>query len=556
MFFLGNEIITPYVYSRFIDAISTVTPDTTLRELALFAVAMLFVHVFKNGSGQVGLWASRRAYPGSRKFLEDDTYSRLTQKSARFFANSFTGSIVTRFNRYSRAFQTIADELIFNLLPTVIRFVFPLGFMLFVAPKVAGVFAVYAAVLLFALVWLHRKKIVHSRAVATAESTKTAHLADTMGNILNVKTHSAAETECRTYGQLTTSWGQLARLNSFKGNHIRLFKTACWTITEFMTIIFVGQQAISGAVSVGNAVAIMLYVRQLGQSMWQFGKVVERIEQAAADATEMLEMLDEPIEVADVDSPKKLDVARGEIEFSDVHFSYEDGAGRVFTSLDLVIDAEQKIGLVGPSGGGKTTFVKLLLRFADVDSGEICIDGQNIADVAQDDLRRSIAYVPQEPVLFHRSIRDNITYGLSKVSKKQLDDVIKLSHVAEFVAELPEGLDTMVGERGVKLSGGQKQRIAIARAMLKPAPILLLDEATSALDSKSEKLIIDALDNLMKGRTTIVIAHRLSTIRKLDRILVLKKGVIAEDGSHDELVARQKGTYANLWNHQMGNFID
>jgi ATP-binding cassette subfamily B protein len=211
--------------------------------------------------------------------------------------------------------------------------------------------------------------------------------------------------------------------------------------------------------------------------------------------------------------------------------------------------------LVGHSGGGKTTLIRLILRFMDIDGGEILIDGQNIANITQDDLRRSITYVPQEPLLFHRTLAENIGYGKLDATAEETVKAAKLAHADEFIKVLPKGYDTLVGERGIKLSGGQRQRVAIARAMLKDAPIILLDEATSALDSESEVLIQDALWKLMEGKTTVVIAHRLSTIQKMDRIVVLDNGEIAEEGSHKELLEKD-GTYATLRAHQSGGFLE
>jgi ATP-binding cassette subfamily B protein len=227
----------------------------------------------------------------------------------------------------------------------------------------------------------------------------------------------------------------------------------------------------------------------------------------------------------------------------------------LFSKLNLHIKAGEKIGLVGHSGSGKTTLTKLLLRFNDIDSGEILIDGQNVAAITQEDLRRHVAYIPQEPLLFHRSIRENIAYGKPEASDEEIEEAAKKAYATEFIDKLPAGYNTLVGERGVKLSGGQRQRIVIARAILKDAPILVLDEATSALDSESEKYIQAALMELMKKRTAIVIAHRLSTIQKMDRIIVLDHGTIVEEGSHKDLI-KQNGTYAKLWAHQSGGFIE
>jgi ABC-type multidrug transport system fused ATPase/permease subunit len=234
-------------------------------------------------------------------------------------------------------------------------------------------------------------------------------------------------------------------------------------------------------------------------------------------------------------------------------FDYQDN--KVFQQLNLTIAAGQRLGLVGPSGAGKSTFVSLLLRQYDIESGSIEIDGQNIAEVTQDSLRAAIAVVPQEPALFHRTIRENIAYGKPDATDEEIIEVAKKAYAHDFITSLPLGYDTLVGERGVKLSGGQKQRIAIARAMLKNAPILILDEATSALDSESEVEIQKALHILMVGKTVIAIAHRLSTLREMDRIIVLENGAIAEDGTHDTLLT-YGGTYARLWAHQAGGFLE
>jgi ABC-type multidrug transport system fused ATPase/permease subunit len=268
-------------------------------------------------------------------------------------------------------------------------------------------------------------------------------------------------------------------------------------------------------------------------------------------------MLRESVEISDKPGAKTLHVKKGEVAINDIAFTYPENTqnGTVFTHFSLRIKPGEKIGLVGPSGGGKSTLTRLLLRFDDVQEGTIEIDGQNIEEVTQESLRQKIAYVPQEPLLFHRSIRDNITYGRPDASENELIKSTKKANAHEFIMALPNGYGTVVGERGVKLSGGQRQRVAIARAILKDAPILVLDEATSALDSENEVEVQKALWKLMEGRTTVVIAHRLSTIQRMDRIIVLQDGAIAEEGSHKKLLAN-KGLYAKLWSHQSGGFIE
>jgi ATP-binding cassette, subfamily B, bacterial len=264
-----------------------------------------------------------------------------------------------------------------------------------------------------------------------------------------------------------------------------------------------------------------------------------------------------PHEIKDAPHAFKLNVSQGLVEFKNVTFAFgkDEQNKPVFTNLSISIKAGEKVALIGSSGAGKSTFVKLLLRLHDLKSGQILIDSQNIADVTQESLRENISLVPQDPALFHRTLMENIRYGRRDASNEEVTQASKLAHCDVFINDFPLKYETFVGERGIKLSGGERQRVAIARALLKNAPILILDEATSSLDSHSESLIQDALNTLMKGRTTLVIAHRLSTIRKMDRIIVLGKDGVVEEGSHDELM-RAHGTYARLWNLQAGGFAD
>jgi ATP-binding cassette subfamily B protein len=308
-----------------------------------------------------------------------------------------------------------------------------------------------------------------------------------------------------------------------------------------------------GVASAGLMLLVVVYVLRSFNIVWMISRNVINISRALTGANEMVEILDAPLEVADPLIPEAIRMTEGQVVFTEVTHAY-DNAGHVFRDLSLDIRAGEKVAFVGHSGAGKTTIVKLLLRFLDIESGTITIDGQDITKVTQDDLRRHIAYVPQEPILFHRSLFDNIAYGKPDATREEVEEVARRARAHDFIAKLPNGYDTLVGERGVKLSGGERQRVAIARALLKDAPIVVLDEATSSLDSISERFIQEAFDELMQGRTTIVIAHRLSTIQHMDRIIVLDNGGVAEQGTHAELLA-QNGIYAELWNSQVGGFI-
>ncbi|MCB9809475.1 ABC transporter ATP-binding protein [Candidatus Peribacteria bacterium] len=306
--------------------------------------------------------------------------------------------------------------------------------------------------------------------------------------------------------------------------------------------------------SVGYIIMVTRYFWAITGSLSNIGEQFNTASEHLSNAMEMLDIFDESIEVQDPPHPEPCRITGGSITFNGVDFTYEMEGKEVFQGLNLTVPAGQRVGIVGPSGSGKSTLMKLLLRFADPEKGTISIDGQDIARITQASLREHITYVPQDPMLFHRSLAENIRYGDPNASDEQLAEAARLAHASSFIDVLPEGYATLVGERGVKLSGGERQRVAIARAMLKQAPLLLLDEATSALDTQSERYIQDALETLMRGRTTVVVAHRLSTIMQMDRIIVMDKGQIVEDGPHEALLAAG-GLYATLWEHQTDGFL-
>jgi len=288
--------------------------------------------------------------------------------------------------------------------------------------------------------------------------------------------------------------------------------------------------------------------------MWEFNRIYRNLEGALTDAAQFAELLLDAPAVTDVETPLAFAPAHSGVEFRNMSFRYSAAQPLLFERFSLAIEPGTRLGLVGRSGGGKTTLTRLLLRFADVEEGEVLLGGLPIDRVPQAALRQTIAYVPQDPAMFHRSIAENIRVGRPSASDAAVRDAARLAHAAEFIESLPDGYATLVGERGVKLSGGQRQRVAIARAILKDAPILVLDEATSSLDSESEALIQDALWTLMSKRTAIVIAHRLSTVRRMDRLVILERGRIVEQGTHDALLAKS-GVYATLWAHQSGGFL-
>jgi ABC-type multidrug transport system fused ATPase/permease subunit len=331
-----------------------------------------------------------------------------------------------------------------------------------------------------------------------------------------------------------------------------LVNTIIFTAFAVFSFAILSEGWVDGEITAGRLVSFVLLVTYISGTIIFLGRIISHAAKIYGQAEEGLNEVMVPLEILDTESANRLHVSSTGVTWKDVSFDYEGVP--VFKDFNLEIPAGQRGGLVGHSGAGKTTFVSLLLRQHDVMKGSILIDNQDIKSVTQDSLREHIAVVPQEPLLFHRSIRENIAYGKPGATDEEIIEVAKKAQAHEFITALPEGYETLVGERGVKLSGGQKQRVAIARAMLKDAPILVLDEATSALDSESEVAIQKALHELMEGKTVIAVAHRLSTLREMDRIIVLDQGVIVEDGSHDEL-SKAGSVYQRLWEHQAGGFL-
>jgi ATP-binding cassette subfamily B protein len=404
---------------------------------------------------------------------------------------------------------------------------------------------------------MYKRILPLSSQASKAQNRLSGVLSDAVTNILAVKTYGREDYE-RGLFTAADQEAMAAENRNMRATMRRGFTTS-FLITVIMLIasIFVSGGNAWFGISAGTLVMMFTYTYNLTMRFNYFNSMMQRINRAFGDAAEMTHVLDAPTLVQDDADAQPLKVTAGRIDFEHIGFHYADSAvdDDVFQDLNLGIPAGQRVGLVGRSGSGKTTLTKLLLRLDDVQQGRVLVDGQDVSHCTQQSLRRQVAYVPQEALLFHRSIRENIAYGRPDASEEEIREAARLANALEFIDRLPKGFDTMVGERGIKLSGGQRQRVAIARAILADAPILVLDEATSALDSESEAAVQGALENLMRGRTSIVVAHRLSTVASLDRIVVLADGKIVEDGTHHELVEKG-GEYAALWNRQTGNFLE
>ncbi len=483
-------------------------------------------------------------------------FNHLIAQSARFHANHFGGSLVAAASRFTNAYSRLSESLVMQFIPLILSFVYTAIILLPRAPLYIVFLLVIAVIYVAVVVFGTRKVRQKSSEEAAAHSEQTGKLADTLTNVMAVKSFAMEAGEQQQFGQslATTRQKFLTMMHTTHSREL-YFSSITATITS-VSIVLAFASAVLFKADVATAFLVIEYTTILTGRLWEFTiGTLRTYNRSVGEATDMAMLLAAPPDIHDPVRPLPARIRKGSIAFNNVTFTHTDADDAIFHDLSLTIRPGEKVGLVGASGAGKTTLVKLLLRFADIDSGTIAIDGQPITAITQADLRRHIAYVPQEPLLFHRTIRENIAYGTPNATDAMVKKAANHAHAAEFIAQLPQGYDTLVGERGVKLSGGQRQRIAIARALLKKAPILVLDEATSALDSASEKAIQASLQNLMKHRTTIVIAHRLSTIQKMDRIIVLDRGQIVEDGSHSELL-KANGIYARLWAHQSGGFIE
>lgn len=481
-------------------------------------------------------------------------FDHLQSMSSSFFNNRFAGSLVSQVNKFVGSYERLTDALTFNVFKLLVSIIVT---TIILAPKapLISVAIITISAISAPLLWRARQKqLPFNKSWAEAETARTGQMADAISNILAVKAFAGEATEQKRMQKRVDSVYEKAIATMKVAMKQELLTGFVQRSINIAVIIIAILLAERGSINVGVIYLSLTFTIGIMRRLWDLGNTFKTFTRVIGDASDMVEILNIEPEIQDIEDPLPLRVPFGGISFHDVTFGHEEGSDSLFTNLNLEIKPGEHIGLVGHSGGGKTTITKLLMRFMDIQSGQISIDGQDISKVTQSQLRQAISYVPQEALLFHRSLSDNISYGKPGAKKSEIIQAAKMAHAHEFIKDLPDGYDTLVGERGVKLSGGQRQRIAIARAMIKKAPILVLDEATSALDSESESLIQDSLWKLIEGRTAIVIAHRLSTIQKMDRIIVLNKGKIVEQGSHQELLDNGD-TYHDLWSHQSGGFI-
>ena len=547
-------IITPLYYRQFLDLVAAAG---TVRETGPL-INILLVILAINLVG----WAVRRVSNFSSSYIESvamnelsqNAFADLLQHSYSFFTNSFTGSLVRRITRLSRSFEDVMDRFFGTLLPLIVSLVGITVVLFFRSHLLGWLFLIWTITFIALQCVLALYKMSYGIKAAEKDSESTGALSDALSNETAVKLFTAGDHERSRFGKIADELAHLRFASWRFDEYINLVQGLFTTVIEFALMyagVLLWKQ---GTITIGDFALIQAYLINAISQLWNFGNTLRRIYESFTDATEMVEIMNMPLEIVDVPGAGTLRITDGMIAFNDVSFNFKSGHS-VLKNFNLSIAANEKVGLVGLSGAGKTTITKLLLRLYDVTGGEITIDEKNIATVTQDSLRDAIALVPQEPILFHRSLMENICYGKRDATNAEVIEAAKQAHCYEFISKYPLGFETFVGERGVKLSGGERQRVAIARAILKNAPILILDEATSSLDSESEALIQGALAKLMEGKTVIAIAHRLSTIMKMDRIIVMEKGSAVLSGTHAALLAHESNLYKKLWEIQAGGFL-
>ena len=551
----GAGVVSPLYLRQFINILSDGNPSVEVLQTLYYILAIFGVIIFVGWIGQrLRMFMLSRLEAKVMTDLYQTAFNYLLGHSHEFFISNFTGTLTRRVTRYARSFEQILDNILLNFFSAFLFAVGVIGVLLLKSPLLGVGLFVWTVLFIYV-----QFKMMHSlqplRTARTEEDSRvTGFLSDVVLNHSTITAFAADRYESSRFKETIGRWYVATQ---------KVWDADTWVygvqgifalgieLALLASAVLLWQK---GIVTVGDFVLIQVYILGLMDRIWGIGRNMRQLYDAFADATEMLDILELPQGIQDVPNAVSLQVREGAIVFDQVTFEYHDSYA-VLKDFNLSITPREKVALIGSSGAGKTTITKLLLRLYNVTAGVVIIDDQDISKVTQESLRKAIAFVPQEPLLFHRSLMDNIRYGRQEATDEEVIEAAKQAHCHEFISRYKEGLGTMVGERGVKLSGGERQRIAIARAILKDAPILVLDEATSSLDSESERLIQDALLKLMKGKTVIAIAHRLSTVMNMDRLIVMEAGAVVLSGKHDELLAHKSNLYKKLWEIQAGGFI-
>jgi len=549
-------LLVPIFYKKFFDIISIDNIDriSFYGDLVNLILIILILHVVAEIINRSGMFSLNIIGGKSMALIKQNAFDYLMKHSHSFFINNFSGALVQKVSRLYRSFDRLIDLIFFEIIPLCITLGGTILIVYFYQPVISIIMIIWVICIIIVNTIFSKWKLKYDLLATEADSKTTAVLADSISNYSAVNLFANLDNESDNFKKVSDNQASAQILSWNMSNIFYSTQGLLMMVAEFFVFYYALKLWKDGLLSIGTFILFQSYILSISYRMWGFGNLIKGIYESFADSKEMVVILKTPHEIQDAIDARELNVERGGIEFHKISFNFNN-ENSLINDFSLSIGGGEKVAFIGPSGAGKSTLVKLILRTYDVSSGSIKVDGQDIKEVTQESLHKNISFVPQEPVLFHRTLMENIRYGRPEASDEEVIKAAKLAHCDEFIDKLPLKYETLVGERGIKLSGGERQRVAIARAMLKNAPILVLDEATSSLDSHSEALIQDALDKLMVGKTTIVIAHRLSTIRKMDRIVVIEAGKVREDGSHDKLLENKDSLYKKLWNLQAGGFI-
>jgi ATP-binding cassette, subfamily B, bacterial len=550
------DLFMPVFSGHLVDAMTAGAQDMAARGAAFVAFGAIVILGFASMILRLlGLWV---IIPFTLQIMSDvgrEAFARVQRFSTDWHANSFAGSTVRKITRGMWALDLLNDTVLLALLPSLAVL---LGSMVLLGlhwPSLGAVLGIGAAIYLPTIVVLSTQYIAPAARVSNAWDTRVGGtLADAMTCNAVVKSFGAEAREDTRLARVISRWRRRVRRSWLRYTYSATAQLALLLCLRGSVIGGALLLWIAGRASPGDVTYVLTSYYIIHAYLRDVGMHINNLQRSVNDMEELVAIHDEAIGIVDVPGALPIDIRGGRIVFENVTFHYGGHRAPLYDGLSVNIRAGERVGLVGRSGSGKTTFVKLAQRLHDVSGGRILIDGQDIAKVTQQSLRSQIAIVQQDPILFHRSLAENIAYGRPGASRAAIEQAARLANAHEFIVRLPKGYATLVGERGVKLSGGERQRVALARAFLADAPVLILDEATSSLDSESEALIQQAMERLMSGRTSIVIAHRLSTVRSLDRILVFDRGEIVEQGGHAALAARSGGTYRGLFERQATEF--
>lgn len=550
-----TDIVSPIIVSKILVDLAREGTVESLDPYKKYIYILILLEVIGLGFRRVASFLEERFDAKSRLNIVTTIFSRLLEQPASFHQNRFVGSTITLISKSADCFGRTSGVSLFAALPLAVIFI---GTGILMIPRVPLYFLALVLVGVIYTTIIIKRLPNQMRLTANASKVTTkmfGAMSDAISNIAAVKAESGEDIEREKVVEIgreslerNLEFSKRVLIwDSFLANSIN---RTLRVLSVFLAVVV----AVGDKADISNLYLATTLTLSFLTYLWSFSDSLFDVTVYYGDAEPIVPLLRADITVKDRKDADELNQARGIVEIKGICYQYTNSKSTLFDDLTLTIGAGEKVGIVGKSGAGKSTLVKLIMRFIDPQSGEILIDGISTKSVTQESLRKNISYVSQEPVLFHRSVYQNITYGIDEVTDDEITQVMHRSHSEEFIDELPDGLLSIVGERGVNLSGGQRQRIAIARAMLKRAPILILDEATSALDSESEGYVQEAFAELMENRTTLVIAHRLSTLLNMDRIVVFDEGKIVEQGSHQQLV-ELGGIYAGLWAHQAGGFL-